>query len=487
MSLQTKLVQNLGQSLMMTPQLQQAIKLLQLGRLEFLEAIEKELIENPILEESRDDESLSQGSKETEIFTLDENTSSSSFEDGTPEGPNSAPEAKTDWDGYLDIFTDSSGSAAPKGSNDFEDRPSLEATLTKTETLIDFITEQIRFLNLSDQERITLLHIIGNLDRNGFLCCSYEELASDADCSLEEITDLIDIVKTLEPAGVGARDLQECLLFQLERVEKHNELEGRIVRNHLDKVEKRRLDLIAKEEACTLDQVKAAINIIRLLEPWPGRQFAEDSTRYIVPDIYVSKVGKDYVISLNDDGIPRLRVSPYYMNLMKESAFGDKDSKTYIQERVKSATWLIRSIHQRQQTIYKVTEAVISRQRDFLDSGIDHLKPLVLKEIADQIGMHESTVSRVTTNKYVHTPQGVFELKFFFTNGIKTDSGEISSSSLKERIKNLIAAEPENLPLSDQQIAEILKDSKINIARRTVAKYRESLGIPSSAQRKRAF
>lgn len=487
MSLQTKLVQNLGQSLMMTPQLQQAIKLLQLGRLEFLEAIEKELIENPILEESRDEESLGQGAKETEIFTLDENSSPSSFDENSVEGPNSAPEAKTDWDGYLDIFTDSSGSAAPKGASDFDERPSLEATLTKTETLLDFITEQVRFLDLSAQERVTLLHIIGNLDRNGFLCCSYEELASDAGCSIEEIQELMDIVKTLEPSGVGARNLQECLLFQLERIEKHTELEGIIVTHHLDKVEKRRLDLIAKEESCSVDQVKAAINTIRLLEPWPGRQFIDDSTRYIVPDIYVSKVGKDYVISLNDDGIPKLRVSPYYMNLMRESAVGDKDSRTYIQERVKSATWLIRSIHQRQQTIYKVTEAIISRQKDFLDSGIDHLKPLVLKEIADQIGMHESTVSRVTTNKYVHTPQGVFELKFFFTNGIKTDSGEISSSSLKERIKHLIAAEPENSPLSDQQIAEILKDSKINIARRTVAKYRESLGIPSSSQRKRAF
>ncbi len=297
----------------------------------------------------------------------------------------------------------------------------------------------------------------------------------------------MNIVKTLEPAGVGARNLQECLMFQLERIEKHHELEGIIVTQHLDKVEKRRLDLIAKEESCSIEQVKDAINIIRMLEPWPGRQFVDDSTRYIVPDIYVSKIGKDYVISLNDDGIPKLRVSPYYMNLMKESAIGDKDSRTYIQERVKSATWLIRSIHQRQQTIYKVTEAIISRQKDFLDSGIDHLKPLVLKEIADQIGMHESTVSRVTTNKYVHTPQGVFELKFFFTNGIKTDSGEISSSSLKERIKNLIAAEPENSPLSDQQIAEVLKESKISIARRTVAKYRESLGIPSSSQRRRAF
>jgi RNA polymerase sigma-54 factor len=264
-------------------------------------------------------------------------------------------------------------------------------------------------------------------------------------------------------------------------------LAAKIVQNHLDKLEKRKYDQIAKIEQVAVDEVYAAVNAIQGLEPRPGRPFNEEAIRYVVPDIYVYKVGQDYVITLNEDGLPKLRVSPYYLQLLKSKDAENLPNRTYLQERLKAATWLIKSIHQRQQTIYKVTESIVKFQRGFLDFGIKKLRPLTLKDVADDISMHESTVSRVTTNKYVHTPQGVFELKFFFTTGIKTAGGDVSSSAIKEQIKTIIAAEDPQNPISDQQIVDMLKKENMDIARRTVAKYRESLGLPSSAQRKKPF
>ncbi len=287
--------------------------------------------------------------------------------------------------------------------------------------------------------------------------------------------------------GVAAKDLRHCLLIQLENMGLGQGLEAKIIRDHLDKLEKRRYDLIAKQEQVSVDDVSKAVGNIRRLEPRPARQFADDSTRYITPDIYVYRVGEEYVISLNEDGLPKLRVSPYYLKLLRNDEADNVPNKNYLNERLKAATWLIRSIHQRQQTIYKVTESIIKFQRDFLDHGISRLKPLVLKDVAEDIGMHESTVSRVTTEKYVHTPQGVFELKFFFTTGLKGGDGDVSSSSVKERIKAMIQGESNEAPVSDQQIVELLKQEGIQIARRTVAKYREGMGIESSAQRRRPF
>lgn len=478
MALETKLVQKLGQSLLMTPQLQQAIKLLQLGRLEYKEALEKELLENPVLEEVKESDDVGH----TEVITIDDSDSS-----GGEESSNSEP--KSDWEDYLESFTDHRGSAVPKGTFDFEDRPSLEATLATTESLADFVLGQIRLLDIPDTEKNIMFHICGNLDRDGFLCSSYEEIASECGCTLNEVQSAIEQFKLLEPAGVGAQNLQEALLFQLERRGKLDSLEGKLIKDHLDKLEKRRLDLIAKAEKVALDDVIKAVQFIQTLEPRPGRQFADESARYIVPDIYVYKIGKEYVITLNEDGLPRLRLSPYYLQVLQsgETSSGSGSSKAYLQERLKAASWLIKSIHQRQQTIYKVAESIVKFQREFLDHGIDKLKPLILKDVAESIGMHESTVSRVTTNKYVHTPQGVFELKYFFTTGIKTDEGDISSSSIKEKIRALIGNESSDNPVSDQKIVETLKAAGVDIARRTVAKYRESLGIPASSKRKKFF
>jgi RNA polymerase sigma-54 factor len=481
MALETKLVQKLSQNLLMTPQLQQAIKLLQLGRLEYKEAIEKELLENPILEEIKEEEDSTHRKDET---TVQENpVQQDLFEEET-----SAPqqEPKIDWEDYLESFTDVRGSATPKGLHDHEDKPSLEATLAHEESLTDYLFSQIRLLDITQHDQMIAMHLIGNLDKNGYLCLSYEDLSEQCGCTINDIERIAERLTTLEPAGICARNLQECLLIQLERLGKGNDLEGRIVLHHLDRLQKRKYDQIAKIEGVTLQNVYDAISTIKNLDPRPGRLFSEETVRYIIPDIYVQKVAGEYVVTLNEDGLPKLRVSPYYLTLLKGD---DKNSeqRNYLQDRLKAASWLIKSIHQRQQTIFRVTESIVKFQRSFLDNGIARLKPLVLKEVADDIGMHESTVSRVTTNKYVHTPQGIFELKYFFTTGIKTASGSVSSSSVKERIRALINEEDPANPISDQQLVEILVSENIQIARRTIAKYRESLNIPSSSKRKKLF
>jgi len=487
MALQTKLVQKLSQSLLMTPQLQQAIKLLQLGRLEYKEAIEKELLENPVLEEMKeieDDGGSSKATPETDSVKELNVGEQSGEAEATGEA---APDAKVDWEDYLESFIDSRGSATPKGLVDHEDRPSLEATLTKGESLVDHVVAQLRHADLDKGDEEIAAHILGNLDKDGYLCATFEELAAECGVSPEEAARVVRSIQQLDPPGIAARDLAECLLIQLDQMGLENALESRIVRNHLDKLENRKYDQIAKAESVAVDDVYKAITTIQQLEPRPGRPFADDTVRYIVPDIYVYKVGGEYVISLNEDGLPRLRVNPMYLDLLRQDAADNNPNKAYLTERLKAASWLIKSIHQRQNTIYRVTESIVKFQRDFLDHGIEKLRPLVLKDVADDIDMHESTVSRVTTNKYVHTPQGVFELKYFFTTAIKTAGGEMSSSTIKERIKNLIAAEKPDAPISDQEIAEILAKENIDIARRTVAKYREGLGILSSSKRKKLF
>jgi len=482
----------------MTPQLQQAIKLLQLGRLEYKEALEKELLENPALEE---DGSSSDNSSVPVVSEAGENGSAEISDSANSDASaRQADEAESDseaqfqkgnspvsWEDYLENFTDSRGSSTPKGFVDHEERPSLEATASKTETLQEHLVSQLRFADVEKNDLPILLQIIGNLDKDGYLCATYEEISGECKCDVADVERVMSVMKNMDPPGVGARNLGECLLIQLENLGLANQLEGRIVRNHLDKVEKRKFDLIAKAEQVALEEVYKAITAIRNLEPRPGRPFADEAVRYIVPDIYVYKVGSEYVISLNEDGLPKLRVSPYYLELLRKKDSENLPNYEYLTSRLKAASWLIKSIHQRQQTIYRVTESIVKFQREFLDNGIEKLKPLVLKDVADDIGMHESTVSRVTTNKYVHTPQGVFELKYFFSNGIKGDGCDVSSSTVKDKIKNMIAAEPADKPISDQEIVEKLKSENIEIARRTVAKYRESLGILSSSKRKKLF
>jgi RNA polymerase sigma-54 factor len=474
MALETKLVQRLSQNLLMTPQLQQAIKLLQLGRLDYIEAIENELLDNPLLEE------LFEGPDNDHELLRDKNLPEIVEDLGVDIQSTIQESTVTDWEHYLDNFHDSGGR-----SNDPESRNSFEENFSFSRTLDEDLLEQLRSLDITEIESQLIPIFIGNLDHRGFLQISLEEISEQTSVELNKVLQFHQIILSLEPTGVGARNLRECLLVQLDRIGKAESLEAKIVTNHLDLLEKHRYAELAKALHVSLDEIRQAIKGLHGLDPFPARQYLEEAVRYIIPDVYIQKLGDDYQILLNDEGIPKLQINSGYSNLLRQQK--DKPTKEYYNEMFKSANWLLRSIEQRQRTIFRVTESIIKFQKDFFDNGISYLKPLVLKEVADDIMMHESTVSRVTTNKYAQTPQGIFELKFFFTPGLRTDIGQISSSVVKERIKKLVESESSVDPISDQRIVEHLQSEKIEIARRTVAKYRDLLGIPPSSQRKRLF
>jgi RNA polymerase sigma-54 factor len=348
---------------------------------------------------------------------------------------------------------------------------------------------QLSLTHLTDDERTVCSLIIGNLDENGYLRgATIEEIAQDAECDEEFAEEMLEIIQQeFDPTGVGARDLAECLLIQAEQVYKRGDPIFQVIMDHIPNLEKKRYDLIARDLDLTMEQVVDAARRISKLNPRPGRIYSNEEPQYITPDIYIHKVGDEYAAVINDDGVPKLKVSSFYKDALLN---GDaRDAKKYVQEKVKNAAWLIQSIYRRQRTILKVTNSIIKFQRDFLDHGIGKLKPLVLRDVADDIGMHESTISRVTTNKYVHTPQGIFELKFFFNSSIsKTHGDDIASEAVKTRIKQLIDQEDPKKPYSDSKIVKMLREKhNIDIARRTVAKYREMLGILSSTKRKRLF
>ena len=435
MALEARLVQKMGQSLTMTPQLQQAIKLLQLGRLEYKEAIDKELLENPILEESPEEGSMeaSETKNTGETVIIEAGDSSGSNDDSSENFSDTS--LTPDWDDHLDRFSDYESGASQKGLIDHENRPALENTITKTETIQEYLCEQFRFFDFTEEEKTVATYIAGNLDKDGYLCATDEEILAECQTTPDTLAHVLSELRTIEPIGLTTRDLRECLLVQLEYQGLQDSLAAKIVRDHLDKLEKRKFDAIAKELKVTNKDILATLTVIQTLNPCPGKQFADDDTRYVTPDVYIQKMNGEWVITLNDEGLPRLRVSPYYLEVLQQQSKESAQAKTYLNERLKAASWLIKSIHQRQQTILKVTESIFKFQREFLESGIEKMKPLVLRDVADDIGMHESTVSRVTTSKYAHTPQGVFELKYFFTTGIKSSSGDMSSSSIKEKIK----------------------------------------------------
>jgi RNA polymerase sigma-54 factor len=476
MALESKLVQRLSQNLLMTPQLQQAIKLLQLGRQEYIEAIENEMLENPLLEEASDtpeydSELLNNKNLPDIIETV-----------GQEEGGSIRETTVTDWEQYLENFHDL---GASRSSQRDDSRTSLEENLSHARSLDEDLLEQFRMLDETEYDSRVIPYLVGNLDSRGYLQITLGEIAEVSGVDYEAVVQSHQTLLLLEPPGVGARDLRECLLVQLDRLGQRGSLEGKIISDHLELLEKRKYSDLMKILGVSEESLRTAIKSIHRLNPFPARQYLEESVKYTVPDVYIQKVGDEYQIILNDDGMPRLRISRNYSELLK--GHRDKSIKEYYSDMHKSAIWLLRSIDQRQRTIYKVTESIVRFQRNFLDHGLHYLRPLVLKEVADDISMHESTVSRVTTNKYVQTAQGMFELKFFFTPGLKTDIGEVSSSFVKDRIRRLIEQEDTGSPISDQKIVEILQLEKIEIARRTVAKYRETMGILPSSQRKRLF
>jgi len=493
MSLELKQHLKLSQQLVMTPQLQQAIKLLQLSRMELVDLVRDEMEQNPLLEDVEGEEQRleekSPGEASLEADTIGEAPAPESQKTEEVKGDD-GENKDIDWEQYLESYQ-TLGATAPSGKdNSSEELPSYEATLTRKTSLFDHLLWQLRMSRLDETEEQVGALILGNLDDDGYFKLEGFEgdplirVAQEAGVSVGVAEKVLKRIQQFDPIGVAARDLPEWLLIQARHLGCEDGLPGTIIRRHLKLLESRNLPAIARELQVTLEEVVAAVKVISHMEPKPGRGFTGEDAQYITPDVYVYKVGDKYMTVLNDDGLSKLRISTTYRNALKAGMAGG-EAKEFIQEKMRSAVWLIRSIHQRQRTIYKVTESIVKFQRDFLDKGIAHLKPLILRDVAEDIGMHESTVSRVTTNKYVHTTQGIYELKFFFNSSIaKVGGDEIASEAVKSHIKQIVAAEDTKNPYSDQKIVEILRSQGIEIARRTVAKYREVLGILPSSKRK---
>ena len=479
MALELRQALTLSQQLIMTPQLQQAIKLLQLSRLELLETINQEMEENPVLEEQITAETDEEG-------RLDRKTEES--KDNTPDLPEVTVEERVredvDWDNYLSEYN--SGWA----ESPYEEKvpPPFENITSVKTNLYSHLMWQLNMSNMGQEQKEIASYIIGNLDEDGYLDTPIEEIIQTTGCSEDKVLETLHLVQNFDPVGVAARDTRECLLIQARFLNLEGTIVEKIIMNHLRDLENRKYEHIAKRLSVSVHEVIAAVTVLQGMEPKPGRIYSDEETIYITPDIYVFKVGDEYEIVQNEDGLPKLRINAYYREILRSTDSLSENAKLYIQEKLRSAAWLIKSIHQRQRTIYKVTESIVRFQKGFLDNGITHLKPLVLRDVAEDIQMHESTVSRVTTNKYVYTPQGAFELKFFFNSSISSVNGDaVASESVKEHIRNIIKSENKAKPHSDQGIADILKKLNIDVARRTVAKYRESMGILPSRKRKAPY
>jgi RNA polymerase sigma-54 factor len=516
MALEVKLGQDLRlrQQLVMTPQLQQAIKILQLSLPELEAVVQTELDSNPMLEPL--DHSVTEAAANAEgeeppppadaeplppepepgAAAADSEWESATTE--TPvealatEAPDAAAEMrdpsleKLDWREYLENYSNNwQDGESSGGGDDDERRQALENTLTRKNSLEDYLMWQLRLSNLDDADQRVGATIIYNLSDDGYLETPVQELAAQLETDPARVERVLTRVQRFDPPGVAARDLRECLFAQLRNHGMEESLAARVVLNHLDLLEKHRYAEIGKLMGVSLEMVGEAAKIISLLEPKPGRDYGGPEPAYIVPDVYIQKVGDDFMVTLNESAVPRLRLANYYQRVLNDGAVA-AETKEYLQERLRSARWLVKSIYQRQQTIFKVANSIVKFQHAFFEHGVSHLKPLVLKDVAEDIGMHESTISRATANKYAHTPQGIFELKFFFTSGVKAADGEdVSAETVKEKIRALVAVEENGTPLSDQAIADILRKDQINIARRTVAKYRQALGILPSGRRKK--
>ncbi len=486
MALHMRQEQRMSQQLVMTQQLQQAIKLLQLSRVELQDLVQEEMLENPLLEDAQDGAPEGDGG-EREGGRADETETSDAAAVETVAPTDAVDQAKDnfDWEAYLE--SRSYAPALPSMAGGTDELPGIEATVAGSETLAEHLLWQAKMGDFSDAELEIAEHIVQDLDAAGYLRTrSVMAIARDVGTSTLRVERVLRKIQQLDPLAVGSRSLAEALWVQLHAPEHPIEdpLVSAIVAKHLSNLERRAYQAIARDLGEPLEEIFEASKIITTLEPRPARAYTQEAPQYVVPDVYIQQVGDEYVVTLNEDGLPRLRVSSYYRAAMSE----DPKAREYVTERLRSARWLIRSIEERQRTILKVTKSILKLQRDFFDKGIEHLRPMVLRDVAEDIEMHESTVSRVTTNKYVHTPRGTFELKYFFNAGVsRNDGSDVASEAVRSRIKAIVAAENPQKPLSDQKIVEILRKEGIEIARRTVAKYREQLGILSSSKRRRMF
>ena len=481
MAMESKLELRLTQKLILTPQLQQSIKLLQLPQLELSQTLNQELMENPLLEEvierESDEKSETLGTAETEepIREISEDaeaplekifgfTTDEYFEERGSDGRD------------LGYFTDSAEVSTP-----FE-------RSNKKMDLYEYLLWQLRLTRTSEQVGRAAEIVIGNLNEDGYLQASIQEIAKMAEVDVKTAEEALALVRGFDPQGIGAKNLQECLLLQLKPLNLENTLVEKILSDGFVELEKKKYKKLATRFKVTIEDILTAVEIIEGLEPRPGRNYSSEEVVHIVPDVYIEESDGEFIIILNDDGIPKLRLSNYYRKLLTNRSTLGREERQFLEEKFRSAIWLLKSLDQRNKTIYRVTESLLKFQEDFFRKGIKHLKPLNLKDIAADLGMHESTISRVTSNKYLQSPQGLFSFRFFFSNAVHAVSAisdDISSAIVKDTIKQLISEEDPKSPLSDKDIVEQLENRNIKIARRTVAKYREELKIPSHSRRKK--
>jgi RNA polymerase sigma-54 factor len=506
--------------MVLTPQLRQRIEMLQMTSMELNELIEQELVANPVLEEVQQGEEV----QEISESILDQNTNGDEepFTNGAAEETNVVADNVGSLEEFFATAPSVNGSEENAGGeaegseeshddnrDSFEeidygrefqdyldpgyrtqeieykdDAPSFEQFLSHNESLSEHLEWQLNMLDISDKVHETAVAVIGNLDEDGRLTSTIGDIAAMCSCSEEQVEAARSAVMALEPVGCGALDVKECLLVQLEAAGEGDSLAAELVRNHLEDLQPHRLQHLSKDTGRDVHALDAEINKIRVLDPYPGRRYSSDEAIFVAPEVYIEKIEEEYVIYFTDDGSPRLRISPTYHHMLEKNDTS-KEAKDFIKDKVRSAVDLLRNIEHRRQTIYRVVECIVDRQKDFLDKGVEYIKPMMLKDVAEDIGMHLSTISRVVNRKYAHTPQGVIELRRFFSEGMLNEEGEeVSTRILKLRIKKMVEEEDSKKPLTDEQIAKVLSKEGVKLSRRTVAKYRDQMNIPGSRERK---
>jgi RNA polymerase sigma-54 factor len=472
MAIQQKLHARLVQKLILTPSLQQAIKLLPMTTIELAELLNQEMTENPLLEEAPVEEP---GQEATAAAEQADAEKKEEHKDDTWDDQ--------DYEYFFGEYLDDG--YRPRQPQEVKELPPIENTLTTKGSLADHLMWQLN-LQATDQEvRDIGAAIVGNIDEDGYLVASVNEIAALGDWDVVAVERALEHLQSFDPVGVGARDLQECLLLQIRHLGLAGSPVEILVRDHLRLLQNHRIPELARALGIEPEDVKQHIEVIKRLDPKPGSRYSPADSQYVIPDVYIIKTDDGYKAVLNEDGLPQLRISPVYRRLLDKGGEASEETRAYVKDKFRAALWLLKSVDQRQKTILKVATSLINFQRPFLDNGIEHLRPLVLRDVANDIGMHESTVSRVVNNKYMHTPQGVYELKFFFHSGISSSYGEsVSSVTIKQRIRKIVSAEDQRRPLSDSKIMSILQKEGLVLARRTIAKYREELRIPTSNQRK---
>jgi RNA polymerase sigma-54 factor len=448
------------QKLLMTPELRQAIAILQMSSLELSEYIRNELAENPLLEEK--DEAEESADNEEEMTT----------------------EVNDDISEWLDVFGDNDSYDA--AVNYQEEGKSLESYVAQKPSLYEHLEFQLHLYSTSPEDQIIGHYLIGSIDENGYLTANLEDVARQLNVDIEQVNKALELIQSFTPPGLGARNLAECLLLQLRQYGKDSAIARSIINDYLPDLARGRLNHIAQKLGVPVQKIQQICDIIRTLDPKPGLQFGGDETKYVTPDMIVEKIDGEYVVIINDFNFPRLIVNNMYESLLKQADFQSQEARKYLEDKMGSAVWLIRSIEQRRMTLYRVSRCIVDLQSDFLDQGVKHLKPMTLRQVAELINVHESTVSRATTNKYMQTPQGLFELKYFFSTGVESNGEDkVSSKSIKQMLQEIVVSEDPLRPISDEAISKLLREQGIRISRRTVAKYRQELNIPPTSARRR--